>query len=210
MRGLADPDSKIFSLLNKMTLLMELNIWVFLCCLPVVTAGAALSSMHAVLLKIYREEDKRITEDFFRAMKGNLKNGTLLWLLFFGYLGILAGIWFAAIRLSPAYEVYVLFGLLLAAVMGILLLDWALILQSRYVYSVPQCMKYALLAWMKYPGSTFVYLASCAIPALFCFSIRTMPILLLGGITLPHLISTTLYSRVFDQMEGIPPRMPKL
>ena len=48
------------------------------------------------------------------------------------------------------------------------------------------------------------------IPVLFCLSLETMPILLLGGITLPHLISTTLYSRIFDQLEGVPPRVPKL
>ena len=39
---------------------------------------------------------------------------------------------------------------------------------------------------------------------------RPYPVQLLGGIALPHLISTTLYSRVFDQMEGVPPRVPKL
>ena len=210
MRGLANPESKIYSLLNKMALMVELNIWVLLCCLPVVTAGAAVSSMHGVLLKIYREEEKRVIEDYFRAMKGNLKNGTILWLFFLLFLGLLAGIGFVAVHRIPTGTVYVLYGLLITAVIGLLLLDWALILQSRYVYTVPQCLRYAVLAWLKYPGSTIVYLISLVIPMLFCLSLETMPLLLLGGITLPHLISTTLYSRVFDQMEGIPPRLPKL
>ena len=210
MRGLANPESKIYSLLNKMALMVELNIWVLLCCLPVVTAGAAVSSMHGVLLKIYREEEKRVIEDYFRAMKGNLKNGTILWLFFLLFLGLLAGIGFVAVHRIPTGTVYVLYGLLITAVIGLLLLDWALILQSRYVYTVPQCLRYAVLAWLKYPGSTIVYLISLVIPVLFCLSLETMPLLLLGGITLPHLISTTLYSRVFDQMEGVPPRLPKL
>ena len=30
------------------------------------------------------------------------------------------------------------------------------------------------------------------------------------GVTAPHLISTTLCSRVLDRMEGRPPRLPKL
>lgn len=210
MRGLANPESKIYSLLNKMALMVELNIWVLLCCLPVVTAGAAVSSMHGVLLKIYREEEKRVIEDYFRAMKGNLKNGTILWLFFLLFLGLLAGIGFVAVHRIPTGTVYVLYGLLITAVIGLLLLDWALILQSRYVYTIPQCLRYAVLAWLKYPGSTIVYLISLVIPVLFCLSLETMPLLLLGGVTLPHLISTTLYSRVFDQMEGIPPRLPKL
>lgn len=210
MRGLSDPDSKIYGLLNKAALMIELNLWVLLCSLPVVTAGAAFSSMHGVLLKIYRDEEKRILGDFFRAMKSNLKNGTILWLFFLLFLAMLAAIGGLAARLIPDNSVYVLFGLLVAAVLGLLILDWALILQSRYVYTVPQCLKNALFAWMQYPGSTFVYLVSLVIPVLFCLTLETLPLLFLGGITLPHMVSTTLYSRVFDQMEGIPPRLPKL
>lgn len=210
MRGLADPDSKLFALLNKIALLMELNILVLVCCLPVVTIGAALCSMHTVLLKIYRDEEKKIAADFFHAMKTNLKCGTLVWLLFLCYLGLLAGIWVAGKHAFPAASVYVLFCLLAASVIGVLYLDWALILQSRYVYTTRQCLKYALLAWLQFPGSTIVYLVSILLPVLFCCSIRTLPLLFLLGITLPHMISTTLYSRVFDRMEGISITLPKL
>ena len=203
MKGLVDPDSRLFSLLNKMVLLMELNLLVLLCCLPVVTAGAAISSMHSVLLKIYREEENRIAGDFFRAMKGNLKNGTALWLLYLGYLGVLGLLWLPAQRYFPEGAVFAVFGLLLAAVVGLLYLDWALILQSRYVYTLPQCLKNALLAWLQYPGSTLVYLVSLATP-LLCITLQLLPLVLLLGITLPHMISTTLYSRVFDRMEGAP------
>lgn len=209
MRGLANPDSKIYGLLNKTVQSIELSLYVVLCCLPVITAGAAVSSMHSVLLKIYRNEEKRIAGDFFRAMRDNLKNSTALWLMYWLFLGVLAGVWTLAVQFAPAQEVYILFGLLLVAVMGMLWLDWALILQSRYVYTIPQCLKYALLAWMKYPGSTFVYLISIVIPVLFCFSLETL-ILAVFSVGISHLISTTLYSRVFDQMEGVPTRMPEI
>ena len=63
MRGLANPDSKIYGLLNKTVQSIELSLYVVLCCLPVITAGAALCSMHAVLLKIYRNEEKHIFSD---------------------------------------------------------------------------------------------------------------------------------------------------
>ena len=210
MRGLADPNSKVFSLLNKLALLLELNVLVCLSCLPLITVGASLCSMHAVLLKIYRNEEKRIFTDFFQAMKSNLKNGTILWLLFLGYLGVLALIWNVALSQFPNGATYVLFSLLFAAVIGMLYLDWALILLSRYVYTVPQCLKYALLAWMKYPGSTLIYLISLAAPLLLCCSIQTMPLVFLIAVTLSHLISTTLYSTVFDQMEGVSSQLPQL
>ena len=210
MKGLMDTNSKLFALLTKAALLMELNLLVLLCCLPVVTIGAALSSMHAVLLKIYRDEEKKVTSDFFQAMKSNLKNGTILWLLFLAFLGILAAVGVMTVRANLQGAVYVVFVLLAVAVLGVLYLNWALILQSRYVYTVGQCLSNALLAWAKYPGSAFVYLVSIAVPVLLCLSIKIWPIVLMIGITLPHMMSTALYSRVFDDMEGVPMTLPKL
>ena len=210
MRGLGNPDSKIFSLLNKAALLMELNLLVVMCCLPVITAGAAFCSMHAVLLKIYRNEEKQVAADFFQAMKSNLKNGTMLWILFLQFAGLLIGLGALTVSKLPDRSVYVLFCLLLVAVMGMLYLNWALILQSRYVYTIPQCLKNALLAWIQYPGSTFVFLVSILVPTVLCTMIQLWPLVAMIGITLPALISTTLYSRVFDRMEGVPDRVHEL
>ena len=210
MRGLGNPDSKIFSLLNKAARLMELNLLVVMCCLPVVTAGAAFSSMHAVLLKIYRNEEKQVAADYFQAMKSNLKNSTMLWILFLQFAGLLIGMGALTVSKLPDHSVYVLFCLLLVAVMGMLYLNWALILQSRYVYTIPQCLKNALLAWIQYPGSTFVFLVSILVPTVLCTMIQLWPLVAMIGITLPALISTTLYSRVFDRMEGVPDRVHEL
>lgn len=210
MKGLIDPNSKLFALLTKVALLMELNVLVVLCCLPVVTIGATMCSMHAVMLKIYRNEEKKVAADFFAAMKSNLKNGTVLWLLFLAYLGVLATIGIVATQAIPNGAVFILFSLALAMLIGLLCLNWALILQSRYVYTVGQCLANALLAWIKYPGSTFVYLISFATPLLLCLSIKLWPIVVMLGITLPNFMSTTLYSRVFDDMEGVPMTLPKL
>ena len=210
MRNLIDPNSKLFSLLTKLTLLMELNILVLLCCLPVVTVGAALSSMHNVLLKIYRDEEKHIVADFFQAMKSNLKNGTVLWLLFLGYMGVLAGCYVMVASWASDEGTYMVFGLLLAAIAGIVYWNWALILQSHYVYTIPQCLKNALLAWLKYPGAVLVYLISAIIPLLLCCSLWSLPLVIMVGITLPQMMSTFLYNRVFDEMEGVPIHLPKL
>ena len=210
MRGILDQNSKLFTLLNKMTLLLGLNLLVLLCCLPVVTAGAALCSMHSVLLKIYRDEEKYVMSDFFQAMKSNMKNGTILWLMFLGYLALLVGLYIVVVLYASQWAVYGVFALLIAVVIGIVFLNWVLILQSRYVYTIGQCLKNGLLAWMKYPGSTFVYLVASAMPFLLCCSLWTLPLVVMLGVTLPQMISTSLYNRVFDEMEGVPVHLPKL
>ena len=47
-----DLDSPLMNVLNKMADLMWLNILTLICCIPVITAGAALTSMHYVALKV--------------------------------------------------------------------------------------------------------------------------------------------------------------
>ena len=75
-----DLDSPLMNVLNKMADLMWLNILTLICCIPVITAGAALTSMHYVALKIVRNEESYITRSFFKSFKTNFRQATLIWL----------------------------------------------------------------------------------------------------------------------------------
>ena len=62
-----DMDSPVMRTLNKVADLMWLNILTLVCCLPVITAGASITAMHYVLLKMVRNEESYITKDFFKS-----------------------------------------------------------------------------------------------------------------------------------------------
>ena len=66
-------DNPFFQFIGKLVDLVWLNILTLVCCLPVFTAGAALSAMYSVLIKMALKEDGVITKPFFRAFKENLK-----------------------------------------------------------------------------------------------------------------------------------------
>ena len=74
-------DSPVMQALGKMADLMWLNILTLICCIPVVTAGASLTAMHYMALKIVRNEECYITKGFFKSFKENFKQATLIWLL---------------------------------------------------------------------------------------------------------------------------------
>ena len=84
-----DLDSPLIAFLNKLADIMWLNILTMLCCIPVVTAGAALTSLHYMSLKIIRNEECYITRGFFKSFKENFKQSTLIWLLFMVVIGVL-------------------------------------------------------------------------------------------------------------------------
>ena len=57
MGKIFEMDSPVMRFLNRLGDLMILNFLMIVCCIPVVTAGAAFTAMHYVLLKIVRGEE---------------------------------------------------------------------------------------------------------------------------------------------------------
>ena len=92
-------DGKVMEFLNKLGEIILLNILFLLCCLPVVTAGASLTSFYYAMIKSVRRERGNPVKEFFRSMKRTIGRGslltvgTLLWLgaLLYGRRGMPAG-----------------------------------------------------------------------------------------------------------------------
>ena len=53
-----------------------------ICSIPVITMGAASAALMRCVLNMNTEEGNWRSRHFFRYFRSNLKNGTLLWLLF--------------------------------------------------------------------------------------------------------------------------------
>lgn len=72
-------DSPIGRLVGRVLELVGLNLLWVVCCLPVVTAGAATCALHFVLSP-QREADEGAFHCFFRSFRRNFKQATILWL----------------------------------------------------------------------------------------------------------------------------------
>lgn len=91
MNNLLNLDGPIMRLINKIVYSVYLNILWFICCIPIVTAGASTTALFYVALKIAKNEEGNLTKAFFHSFKENLKQGTIIWLILLG-LGIVLGI----------------------------------------------------------------------------------------------------------------------
>lgn len=123
--------------------LFVLNICFILCCLPVITIGAAISAMYAVFLNDFRESG--VLRKFFGAFAENFKQATVIWLIFMALAAVLAANWYYLLTYSLGDN-----GLLLAvaAVVSVLYLSvvsFAFALQAKYENSPLQTMKNALI-----------------------------------------------------------------
>ena len=123
--------------------LFVLNICFILCCLPVITIGAAISAMYAVFLNDFRESG--VLRKFFGAFAENFKQATVIWLIFMALAAVLAANWYYLLTYSFGGN-----GLLLAVaavVSGLYLsvVSFAFALQAKYENSPLQTMKNALI-----------------------------------------------------------------
>lgn len=87
MRGFFRIDNPFFSFLSRVANLMLINLLCLLCCIPVVTVGAAVTAANKVIYDIHHQQDSEIILSFFSAFRENFKQATLGWI---GYLVTLA------------------------------------------------------------------------------------------------------------------------
>lgn len=84
------PDSKIMGVLGKAADLLLLNLLFLLCCLPVVTTGAALTGLFDAV-RALEEEEGKVYAVFFSTSRKKFKEATLVFVLQMFILGILIG-----------------------------------------------------------------------------------------------------------------------
>ena len=91
MGKIFDMDSPVMRFLNRVGDLLILNILMIICCIPVITVGAAYTAMHYVILKMIRGEEGYLIKGFFKSFAGNFKQATVLWLIMLLVIAIYVG-----------------------------------------------------------------------------------------------------------------------
>lgn len=74
-------DNPFNAVLTKIFDLCMLNIVTLVCCIPVVTAGASLTAMYAVMLPMSENKEGPVVKSFIKQFRANLKGSVKTWLL---------------------------------------------------------------------------------------------------------------------------------
>ena len=81
LSGIFNYDNPIWRFIGKFCDIMILNVLWLICCIPVVTVGAATTAVYYVTLKLVRDEEGPTIRSFFKSFKENFKQATVLWLI---------------------------------------------------------------------------------------------------------------------------------
>lgn len=78
MGRIFDMNNKFFRFMSMVADLCILNIICVVCCIPIITAGASITAMYYVTLKMVRNEEAYIVRSFFKSFKQNFKQATVI------------------------------------------------------------------------------------------------------------------------------------
>lgn len=73
-----NPENPVFCLINKVLDLIVLSLLWVLCCIPIVTAGAASAALYYAVVKSIRRQRSYPVREFWRGFRMNLKKGILI------------------------------------------------------------------------------------------------------------------------------------
>lgn len=195
-------DSPLMRGMSKVADLMVLNLLVIICCIPIVTIGAALSAMHYVLIKMNKDEGSYIAKMFFTSFKDNLLQGTILWII--NVVGIILFsydvyvFFFVANTMPPLVLIFVL----VVGVLFVMTTFYFYPLQARFINSVGKTIRNAFFVMiLNFPKSILIILVYAVPCAMILLTSYFIPIVFMFGITAPGYIAVKLYSKVFARIE---------
>lgn len=91
MRWLFNIENPVMRYIIKIFDCMCLSILWLVCCLPVITAGAATTALYATVHRYIRKEEGHLFRSFLGTFRENWKRSTLVWLVMLA-VGILLGV----------------------------------------------------------------------------------------------------------------------
>ena len=214
MGKIFDLDSPLMRFLGRVADLLWLNLLTFICCIPIITCGAAFTALHYSCLKLVRGEETYVTKDFFKSFKINFKQATVIWLicLVFGAIFVfdIYYMYFSGLVASPN----IIFATLIwiAAVLYLCTVAFVFPLQSRYDNPIRNTLKNSLFFTIRYlPRTILMAAVSLLVPVLVLgFGYLARLTVLLGGLSIPAYLCGKLYVPLFDELEEnlLPPAAP--
>ena len=188
--------------LNKMTDLLILNLITLLLCLPVITAGAALTAMHYVLLKMVRGEEGYILQSFFRAFKREFRQATIMWLLFMALAALMVSTLTMVLQGGGSYPLWLPSSILVVAVLELICMIYSFAMQSRFDNSVYHTILNAVtLTFAELPSSLEMAVITLVPLIAFIFATILLPLLVLFGLSVPGYACAMIYDPIFRKME---------
>ncbi|MBO7333566.1 MAG: YesL family protein [Lachnospiraceae bacterium] len=204
MGKIFDLDSPLMRFLGRVADLLWLNLLTFICCIPIITCGAAFTALHYSCLKLVRGEETYVTKDFFKSFKINFKQATVIWLicLVFGAIFVfdIYYMYFSGLVASPNIVFATL--IWIAAVLYLCTVAFVFPLQSHFYNPIKTTIKNSFLMSMTVLPKTILIIVLWFVPLVIWYFLEPAALLCwLFWFSAPAYIAALLYNKTFRKYE---------
>lgn len=197
-----DMDSPVMRFLNRVADLLILNILMMICCIPVITVGAAFTAMHYVILKMIRGEEGYLIKGFFKSFAQNFKQATLIWLLMLLVIGIYIGDSLIFSYSGIAFPKPLVITVIAVGVVMLMVAMYIFPLLARFDNTVRNTIRNAALLSFANLPKTLLMALFYALPYIIgYFSAYSYVFIFMFGISVPAYGAAWLYSNIFKKFE---------
>ena len=195
-------DSPLMTFLSKVADLMILNIITLFLCIPVITAGDAMTALYYMTIKMVREEECYVVRGYFKSFKENFKQATVIWVLAVLVFLVLVGD-FSIIRsgvLSFGRVMTIL--LIIVSVIYVFTMLYVFPVLSRFDNTVKNTIRNAfLMSILNLPRTVLMVIINLLPAALFLLIPQSMPFVILFGFSVPAYLCSTQFVKIFRRFE---------
>lgn len=187
--------------LSNILTLLKINVLTAICCIPIVTAGAALSSMHYMIMKMMDGDDGRVAKRYFEQMKGNLKSSTPVYLILLAIAVFLGFDYYVAMSQSESPSRIFLVPVIVGMIILFAIFVWIFPLLARFENTLSATFRNTAILAI---GKLWRTLVMMALWFVIVFALsqswRLLPLFFLFGLSLPGYFSALLYYPVLKEM----------
>ena len=191
--------------MGKVADLCLLNLVCLACCIPIVTAGASITALYYVTLKMVRNEESYIFKSFFKSFKQNFRQATIIHLIMVA----------AAVLLYLDTNIVKVMGEPMSQIMSVIFAVFTLVYAMILLYLYPILAKFynsvkntftnAVLMAIRHLPYTIIMLIICALPLLIFFvpslqmQMTLILLLLLFGMAVIAYLNSFFLVKIFDK-----------
>lgn len=197
-------DNGFFAFMNRIGDIIFLNLIFLVTCLPIVTIGVAMVSLHSVTLKMAKGQEGYVIRGYMKAFKNNLKQGLLVGIPLEILLVVLVVDSRFLLYSTESYRDMGLVVTLIALIFLILVMQYLFPLMARYDNSIKNTIcNAALLVISKLPYTILLLIIAAVPVALVYITPYALIYVLFAGFSVSALLQGKLLNYVFGKVEEV-------
>lgn len=198
-----NPDSKFMAVLNKISDVMILNLITLVMCVPIITAGAALTAKDYMCYKLVKNEEGGILKGFFHSFKQNFKQATIIWLVMMVVMGIAGFDMLFAYGLEGEGTGIVRAIMMAAGFFVFIACIMIFPVLARFDNTIKGTIKSGIhMTVAILPRAVLMGILYIIPPVVGLFWFASVPVVFLFGIAGPGYLSAMLYRSAFEKIEN--------